>query len=44
MNSPKGFLSLYGPFVVLGLLFICIGYSGYALVKDLKQYFSQCRK
>lgn len=39
-NDPKGMLSLYGPFVVLGLLMVCVAYSAYALVKDLKQSFS----
>jgi len=42
MQNPTGMLSLYGPFVVLGLLLVCVAYSAYALFKDLKQSLSQC--
>lgn len=36
MNDPEGMLSLYGPFIILALLFVCVVYSAYALVQDIR--------
>jgi hypothetical protein len=34
---------MYGPLVILGLLVVCVVYSAYALVKDLKEKFDNCK-
>jgi len=41
MQDPTGMLSIYGPLIVLGLLFVCVGYSAYALGKALKESCSK---
>ena len=44
MNNPSGMISLYGPLAILGLLSICVAYSAYALIKDLKSSYQQCQR
>jgi peptidoglycan/LPS O-acetylase OafA/YrhL len=36
MDDPEGLLALYGPLVVLALLFVCVVYSAYALIQDFR--------
>lgn len=43
-KNPTGMVALYGPLAILGLLAICVAYSAYALVKDLKSNFQSCQK
>lgn len=35
-NDPTSFLSLNGPMVVIVMLIVCVLYSAYALVQDLR--------
>jgi len=44
MKNPTGIISLYGPLAILSLLMICVAYSAYALIRDLKNSYSQWRK
>lgn len=37
IGDPESALSKYGPLVILVLLLVCIIYSAYALVQDLRQ-------
>lgn len=39
MKDPSGVLAIYGPLLVALLLLICVGYSGYAIIKDLKECY-----
>ncbi len=39
MKNPTGLISLYGPLGILALLSICVAYSAYALIKDLKNSY-----
>ena len=36
-DNSEGFLAKYGPLIILALLLVCVIYSTYALVKDLKE-------
>jgi len=43
-QDPTSFLSLYGPLMVLVLLIVCVVYSAYALIQDLREKIANCGK
>jgi hypothetical protein len=44
MSNPTSMLATYGPLVILGLLAVCVVYSVYALVQELRENCSACQK
>jgi hypothetical protein len=42
-KDPTNMLAVYGPFAILGLLTVCLAYSIYALVQDIKQSMGELK-